>query len=85
MIPDDEFSYLAKPSENDLSFKKINMLYKHTNACLVCDVHPRLHVIRNDIEKVKIKLTNPLILRNVHCAQAVLQINFNYTFYISKS
>ncbi len=29
------------------------MLYKHTNARLVCDVHPRLHLICNNIEKVR--------------------------------
>ncbi len=28
------------------------MLYKHTNACLVCDARPILHVIRNNVEKV---------------------------------
>ncbi len=28
------------------------MLYKQTNARLVCDVRPRLHVICNTVEKV---------------------------------
>ncbi len=27
------------------------MIYKHTNARLFCDARPRLHVIRNDVEK----------------------------------
>jgi len=28
------------------------MLYKHTNARLVCDACPRIHIIRNDVENV---------------------------------
>ncbi len=30
------------------------MLYKHTHARLFCDARPRLHVIRNNVEKVKL-------------------------------
>ncbi len=33
----------------------------------------------------KTHMTCSLMLGNVHCAQVVLQIKFNYNFYISKS
>ncbi len=35
----------------------MHMLYKHTNARLFCDARPRLHVIRNDVEKITLGVT----------------------------
>ncbi len=39
-------------SETSFKKKKMYMLYKHTNAHLFCDASPRLHIIRNYVEKV---------------------------------
>ncbi len=37
---------------NERSYKKKNVYALLTNASLFCDARPRLHVIRNDVEKV---------------------------------
>ncbi len=39
-------------SNETIGHLKKCMLYKHINARLFCDVRPRLHVIRNDVEKI---------------------------------
>ncbi len=61
IIPDDECgSYLAKRSVIKIILN--DLLYKHTNARLFCDACPRLHVIRNDVEKVTLVITHIHIL-----------------------
>ncbi len=51
MIPDDEYGYyLAKQSV--IKKKKKCICFMNINARLFCDAHPRLHVIRNDVEQV---------------------------------